>query len=186
MDEEFKKIESLEAKIKDLEEEMTYLKDDLEAADEEVEDLQKQIKNLETAEGIFLNKDKVIERIKELLGKALHNVNLTGPSISDISKLDLFEINSSVNIKVATFIDQSIPEHIKLKDELGSFDNIDIRLYGERDRWSAIIDGDTLFFAVVGAEPNNFLSFTTRDPKHIHVFNSLAMETWLRGKKIKK
>jgi G3E family GTPase len=177
------KIEELEAKVKSLEEEMHYLQEDLEAADDEVEDLENQIKKLETADAIFLNKLEVVEHMKSILQKGLHNINITAPKITDIEKLNLYDVSSSVNLKVSCDIDPSIPEHQKLMDEMNSFDNISLRVYPGKDRWAMLKDGEVLFMAIVGEEKNHLLSFKTDDPKHIHVFNTLVMETWLRGRK---
>ena len=72
----------------------------------------------------------------------------------------------------------------KLFDEFNSFDNISLRVYDGKDRWTILKDRDELFMAIVGDKPNTMLSIKTQDSEQIHVFNTLVMETWLRGQKI--
>ena len=176
--------ETVKKKLNSLEEEMKYLQEDLLAADEEVESFEGQIKKLEGRMAIFLNNIQVLEEIKHIFATSLHNVTICTPTIDDLDKLDLFSVASSVVIKASCFIDPALPQHQKLMDEMKSFDNISLRLYDGKDRWTILKDREILFMAIEGNTPNQFLSFKTEDAAHINVFNTLMMETWLRGQNI--
>lgn len=178
------RIEELEKEKKSLEEEMKYLQEDLSAADEEVEMLEKQLHKCQNQKSVFITQIDVINEMKQIFQSSLHNVSICTPTIQDLDKLDLYSISSSVVIKASCNIDASKPEHQRLMDEFKSFDNISLRLYDGKDRWSILKDGEILFMAIVGEKPNELLSLKTSDRAQIQVFNPLIMESWLRGQKI--
>lgn len=178
------RIIELEAQHKTLEEEMQFLKDDLEDADISVEKLEMTIQQLQNSDGVFLNQDQVVSRIRSILDECVHNVTITCPTIMGVSKLDLFDLKSNINIQAAFHIDLSNGESLKILEELESFDNITLREYPEQDRWSVFKDGEILFVAIVGKQPDHLMSFRTDDTKHLSVYKSLVMEPWLLGKKI--
>lgn len=184
MTEENKDYEQLKRDKEALEEEMNYLQDDLLAADEEVEKLENQIKELEKKTSIILNRIQVGEIMKEIFATSLHNVTICIPTIEDLDKLDLYSVPSSVVIKASCFIDSANPQHLKLMDEMKSFDNISLRLFDGQDRWTILKDREVLFMAIEGKSPNQLLSFKAEDSAHIDVFSNLMMETWLRGQNI--
>ncbi len=177
----------LELKIKSLEEEMEFLTQDLDAADEEVEKLNQKLHNFEekAKEGFYLSKESVLKGIKSILMKSLHSVILTTPRIEDIRDLDLYEIAPSVNIKVATWIDPSNPDHQEILREL-TFDNIIIRIDDFKDRYCILSDGAELFFGIVGNNEDEILTLRTKDSKHIKLLSSLVMESWSRARKLQK
>jgi chromosome segregation ATPase len=179
------KIHTYEDQIQQMENEMKLLKDDIEAADKEVEELNQKIKpsSTEGQNAIYLSRDQVIQRFRDVLKEGLHNVNLCVPYIEDLSDLDLYEIKSTVNLKIACDIDSSNGKHVELMQEFQALDNISLRVYDGHDRWTLIKDNEALLIAAVGEEMDNYLAFYTADPKQIQLFNSLAMESWLRGRK---
>ncbi len=178
------RIAEMEEKNRSLEEEMKYLQEDLSAADEEVEQLEKKIQTLENSKSIFLDDIQVISEMKEILNAAVHTVSICTPTIEDLDKLELYSLSSSVVLKVSCEIDPLKPQHLRIKDELMSFDNITLREYSGRDRWSILKDREILFMAIIGEKPNHLLSVKTNDPAQIQVFNTLITETWLRSQKI--
>ena len=178
------RIKELEAQLSASEEEMTFLKDDLEDADVSVEKLETTIQQLQNRDGVFLNQEQVVSRIRAILDECVHNVTITCPTIIGVSKLDLFDLKSNINIQAAFHIDMSDPDSLKILEELEAFDNITLREYPEQDRWSIFKDGEILFVAIVGNQPDHLMVFRTDDTKHLSVFKSLVMEPWLLGKKI--
>ena len=164
---------------------MEFLKADLEDADEEVESIEERLLEYEEKDGIFLPKEKIMKKMKKILSRCLHSINITTPTIMDLEKLDLFEISSSVSVKAACEIDISNVHHQEVLDDLESFDNISIRIYSDRDRFCAIRDGEELLLAAAGEQPDQLLVFRTTDPKQIKIFTPLIMESWVKGKKIK-
>jgi len=177
----------LELKIRSLEEELNLLTQDLDAADEEVENLNQKLQNFEerAIQGFYLPKTAVLKVIKSILMEGLHTVILTTPNIEDIKDLDLYEIKPSVNIKVATCINPSNPDHQEILREL-TFDNIVIRIDDFKDRYCILSDGAELFFGIVGNNEDEILTLRTKDSKHIKLLSSLVMESWLRARKLKK
>lgn len=88
------------------------------------------------------SKSKILKKMREILGNAVHNVTITVPDISDLQDLHLYEVKSSVNVKVMCNIDPSLEENSELLKELESLDNITIRLYEDRDRFLIDRDGE--------------------------------------------
>ena len=161
------------------------LAQDLDAADEEVEKLNQKLHNFEekAKKGFYLSKKSVLNEIKSILKEGLHTVILTTPIIENLRDLDLYEVKPSVNIKVATWIDPSNPDHQEILNEL-TFDNIMIRIDDFKDRYCILKDGADLFFGVVGNSEDEILTLRTKDSKHIKLLSSLVMESWLRARKI--
>ena len=164
---------------------MNFLKEDLEDADTEVEKVENSIQQLQNRDGVFLNQEQVVSRIRAILDECVHNVTVTTPTILDMSKLDLFDLKSNINIQAAFHIELSNAPEIEILEELEAFDNITLREYSEQDRWTIFKDGEVLFVAIVGTDPNHLMTFRTEDAKIITVFKALAMESWLLGKKIR-
>lgn len=166
---------------------MEFLTQDLDAADEEVEKLNQNLQNFEekAKEGFYLSKKSVLKEIKSIIMKGLHTIILTTPRIEDIRDLELFEIKPSVNIKVATWIDPSNPDHQEILREL-TFDNIIIRIDDFKDRYCILKDGAELFLGIEGKKEDEILTLRTKDSKHIKFLSSLVMESWLRARKLQK
>jgi hypothetical protein len=181
---------------KDLQRKLDILKQELIKADEDLEVLEaenEKLRNqLESSSGtklidwtnIEIPKSLILEKMRDILMNAVHNVLLTVPSIQDLQELYLYEIRSSVSIKASCSIDISLEDDAMLLEELESLDNITIRLFESEDRYVIERDGEELLFAVIGNAKNNHLVLHTRDAKHIKFFKSLIMEAWLRARKI--
>ncbi|MHA1274771.1 MAG: hypothetical protein ACTSQP_16685 [Promethearchaeota archaeon] len=182
--------------IEDLKKEVEILNEELAKADEDIESLEKEIEELRKSkiasagDGIVdfthanIPKEKIIERMREILQKALHNVMITAPTIEDLQDLYLYEARSSVNMKISCAINPGIDLHAELLEEFESLDNISLRAYEGEDRYLIVRDGEELLLAIKGSGENNHLVFTTKDPAHIKFLNAIAMESWLRGRKI--
>lgn len=182
--------------INELEEKVKLLNEELEKSDEDFEKLEAEIEKIKESTtpsadtgivdytNVEISKSQIIEKMRDIIGKALHNIMIAVPSIIDLQDLYLYEIRSSVIMKISCLINPGIEEHSELLEELESLDNISIRLYEGQDRYVVLRDGEELFFAVIGTDNKNYLTFHTRDPKHIKLFQSAVMETWLRSKKI--
>jgi chromosome segregation ATPase len=172
--------------IKVLDSEMQLLKDDLDAADEECEKLNDKVTKMEqnAKNGVFLKRDQVLKRMKEILAESLHNVQLCIPNIEDLAALDIYDIKASVSLKIACDIDMANPKHSEILQEFQALDNVSMRIYDGKDRWTILKDNEAIFFVVVGKDPNQYLAFYTADPLHVKMFNPLAMESWLRGRKV--
>lgn len=166
---------------------MELLAQDLDAADEEVEKLNQELHNFEekAKEGFYLPKKSVLKEIKSILMRGLHTIILTTPKIENIRDLELYDIKPSVNVKVATWIDPSNPEHQEILREL-TFDNIMIRIDDYKDRYCILRDGEELFLGIKGENEDNILTLRTKDRKHIKLLSALVMESWSRARKLKK
>ena len=182
-------IQDLEQKIEALSKELAPADEDLEVMEQENEKLRNQFAAASGAKiidwtEIEIPKSRIIEKMKEILMKALHNVTIAIPNIKDLQKLLLYEVKSSVNMKISCLIDPSLEEDAELLEEFESLDNISIRMYEGEDRYIIDRDGEELLFAVIGENENNHLIIHTKDPKHLKLFRSLVMESWLRSRKL--
>jgi DNA repair exonuclease SbcCD ATPase subunit len=182
--------------IEKLQEKLNILNGELEKADEDLEALETENErlrnNLASASGpkivdwtdIEISKADILKKMRDILSKASHNITIAVPDIKDLQELHLYEVRSSVNMKVSSSIDPSLEDDAELLEEFGSLDNISIRLYEQKDRFVIDRDGEELLFAIIGKNDNNNLVIHTRDSKHQRLLRSLVMEGWLRSRKI--
>lgn len=184
-----KQLEELQKEIEVLNQEIDRADEDFDKLELENEELRKELSGpKESAIIDFTNreveKSAIIEKIKEIIHKSVHSVTLSIPNINDLQEFVLYEIRSSVNMKISCQINPELEKHAELLEEYESFDNISLRNFDGADRYVIIRDGEELFFAVLGKNENNYLTLYTKDPAHIKFFNSLVMESWLRSRKI--
>ncbi|MBY8980851.1 MAG: hypothetical protein KGD72_10700 [Candidatus Lokiarchaeota archaeon] len=133
---------------------------------------------------VQIPKDSILKKIREILSKAVHNVTIAVPDIKDLQDLHLYEVRSSVNMKIMCYIDPSLELDEQLLMEFESLDNITIRMYEDKDRFVIDRDGTELLFAIIGEGENTNLIIHTRDVKHQRLLRSLVMEGWLRARKL--
>ncbi len=190
------KLEEKDKEIADIQGKLEILQGELKKADEDLELLENEnekIRNqLAAASGskiidwtnIDISKSKILTKMKEILMNALHNVTIAVPNIKDLQHLLLYEVRSSVNMKISCYIDPGLEEDAELLEEFESLDNISIRMYEAKDRYVMDRDGEELLFAVIGNSEDNHLVIHTKDSKHVKFFKSIVMEGWLRSRKI--
>jgi len=189
-------IEEKDEEIEECQQKLVILTGELEKADEDLEALEaeneKLRNNLATESDVKIidstfreiPKAEILKKIREILGSAVHNVTIAVLDINDLQDLHLYEVRSSVNMKIMCNIDPSLEEDAELLEELESLDNITIRLYKDRDRFLIDRDGEELLFSIVGEGENNNLVLYTKDVKHQRLLRSLVMEGWLRARKL--
>jgi len=180
------KIEELQKKIEILDEEFAKADEALEKLELESEKLKKnsQDTSIINFTNYKISKTQIIEKIRDILQRSLHNVTLSVPVIVDLQDLYLYDVKSSVKISIYCSINKGIKEHAELLDEFESLDNISIRDFEGQDRYVIMKDGDELLFAVIGNSESNHLCFHTQDPAHIKFFNTLVIEGWMRSRKV--
>lgn len=189
-------IEEKEEEIEDCQNKLTILTGELEKADEDLEALEAENEKLRNnlasesdvkiIDSTFrkMPKGDILKKIREILGNAVHNVTIAVLDINDLQDLHLYEVRSSVNVKIMCNIDPSLEDDAELLEELESLDNISIRLYEDRDRYLIDRDGEELLFSIVGEGEENNLVLYTKDTKHQRLLRSLVMEGWLRARKL--
>ncbi len=205
-DEEIKKLSSAaidpdivkekEEAISQLKKELEILNEELTKADEELESLEleneklRQDKSSSTDSAIVdftkiqIPKSEILKKMREILENSISNVTIVVPTIEDLQELYLYELRSSVSMKIACSINPGISEHSELLEEFESLDNISIRNYERGDRFVLTRDGEELLIAVRGNSENNNLVVHTKDPKHFKLLNSIATEGWIQSRKI--
>lgn len=184
-----KSIDNLKEKLEILTGELAKADEDLEILEKENEKLRNQLAISESTKiidwtDIEISKFDILKEMRKILLSALHNVTIAVPSIKDLQDLYLYEVRSSVNLKISCFIDPVSAEDSELLEEFESLDNISIRMYDAEDRYVLDRDGEELLLAVIGRNNNNHLVIHTKDPKHIKFYRSTIMESWLRSRKI--
>ncbi len=182
--------------ITQLQKEIEILNEELAKADEELESLELENEKLRKAESssadfkiidytnININKTQILDKMRDILEKAIANVTIVVPSIEDLQELYLYELRSSVSMSIACSINPGIDEHSELLEEFESLDNINLRNYERADRYVLTRDGEELLLAVIGDSEDNNLVIHTKDPKHIKLLNSIATEGWIQSRKI--
>ena len=184
-----------EKKIEELQKEIDLLNEELNKADEEIENLELETEKIKkehssSSQKIFdyteshIGKAEILDKMREILQKAISSVTIVVPNITDLQGLYLYEVRSSVNMKISCEINPGIVENADLLDEYESLDNISLRNYHGVDRFVIIRDGEELMFGVIGIKEDNHLVFYTTDFTHIKLLSSITMEAWLRSRKI--
>jgi len=189
LEEKDKEIESLKEKLEILKGELTKADEDLETLVNENEKLRNQLAAASGSKiidwtNIDIPKNKILAKMKDILMNALHNVTIAVPNIKELQSLTLYEVRSTVNMKISCYIDPALEEDAELLEEFESLDNISIRMYEAEDRYILDRDGEELLFAVIGNGDENHLVIHTKDSKHVKFFKSIVMEGWLRSRKI--
>lgn len=177
-----------------LKKKVEILNEELSKADKDVEQLEMENETLRTTNSpsslicnstdIEIPKEEILKKMREILQNGKHNVMITVPSLEDLQELYLYEVRSSVSLKISCSIDAGKGDQSNLLEEFHSLDNISLRNYSNEDRFSINRDGAELLFAVIGSKQDNYLVVHTMDSNHIKLFNSFTMEAWLRGRKL--
>ncbi len=205
-DEQIKKLDSSavdktilkekENQIIQLHKEIEILNEELLKADEDLERLKlenEKLKEVQTSSddvkimdftNLQITRSMILEKMREILEKAIANVTIVVPSIEDLQELYLYELRSSVSMKIACKISSEIEEHSELLDEFESLDNIGLRNYERADRYVLTRDGEELLLAIIGKSKDNHLVIHTKDPKHITLLNSISTEGWIQSRKV--
>ncbi len=186
-----KEIKELKNEIEILNDELKKAKEDIGSLNSEIENIKKTSSDIKSESSSIIDfsdtvisKTEILDKMKEILEKALHKVTIAVPTIEHLQDLRLYEVRSSVNIQISAMINPGVELHTDLLEEFDSLDNISLRSYEGRDRFVILRDGEELLFAVVGIKDDNHLVFYTRDESHIRLYNSLIMESWLRSRKL--
>lgn len=189
-------LKEKDEKVKRLQKELDILNGELAKADEELERLklenEKLLNNQESPNksmiidftNIEITKKEILNKMREILENSISNVMIVVPSIDDLQELYLYEVRSSVNMKIACSINPANDEHAELMDEFEALDNIQIRNYERGDRFVLSRDGEELFLAGRGTSDNNHLVLYTKDSDHLKLLNSLVTESWIASRKV--
>ncbi|MFX0040068.1 MAG: hypothetical protein ACFFCY_11095 [Promethearchaeota archaeon] len=189
LNEKEESINQLQKEIQILNEELGKADEDLEALELELEKIKetktssKDIKIIDYTK-IQIPKSELLEKMREILEKAIANITIIVPSIEDLQELYLYELRSSVTMNVACHINPGISEHSELLEEFESLENISLRNYERADRYILARDGEELLIAIKGNSEENHLVIHSKDPKHLRALNSLATEGWIQSRKI--
>lgn len=183
-----------EPKISELQNRLEIMSMELNKADVEIERLNLENELLkERVEGglgidvlhfskFKITKSEFIKTMWEILDNTQHNVMIIVPFISDLEVLEVFKMSSSVNIRIACSINPASEEHLELLKKYTNINQIKIRNYPGEDRYIILRDGEDLLFVAVGEDKSTYLMLHTKDTAHLAIFNSLAMDAWLRSR----
>jgi len=182
-------IKGLQNKLDILKGELEKQEEDLDALDAENEKLRNDLASSSDPQIIDwtfveIPKESILKKIREILSTAIHTVTIAVPDIKDLQDLHLYEVRSSVNMKIMCYIDPSLEDDEQLLMEFESLDNITIRMYEEKDRFLIDRDGTELLFSIIGESEHTNLVIHTKDVKHQRLLRSLVMEGWLRARKL--
>ena len=182
--------------IDQLHKEIDILNEELSKADEDLESLALENEKLREAQksssdvtvidytNVQIPRSVILEKMREILEYAIANVAIVVPSIEDLQELYLYELRSSVTMKIACTINPEIQEHRELLEEFESLENIALRHYERKDRYVLTRDGEELFLAIIGSSNDNNLVIHTKDPKHIKLLSSISTEGWIQSRKV--
>ncbi len=129
-----------------------------------------------------ITKSEFIKTMWEVLDNSQHNVMIVVPFISDLEVLEVFKMSSVINIRIACSINPESVEHLELLKKYTNINQITLRNYSGGDRYIILRDGEELLFVAVGEDKSTYLMFHTKDTAHLAIFNSLAMDAWLRSR----
>jgi len=196
LDQKEKEISNLNEQIDNYKNQVNVLTEELTKADEDFEKIESEYDKLKqnpdnAADSKIMDftikeitREEIINEMKNILKESTHSVTIAVPKIDDLQELQLYELRSSVNMKISCEINAALEGHAELLDEYESLDNISLRHFEGADRYIINRDGEELLIAIKGSHENNHLVFKTKDPSHIKFLSSLVMESWLRSKKL--
>jgi len=128
------------------------------------------------------SKAELLKYMRLMLERAQNNVVIIVPKITDLRDLEVYNVRANVNRRICCLVDKENDDHLEILEELKVFANV--RSYEGKDRYVFLRDGEELLFAALGVNNDITLSFHTNDAAHIKLFNSLAMDAWLRSREI--
>jgi len=128
------------------------------------------------------SKAELLKYMRLMLERAQNNVVIIVPKITDLRDLEVYNVRANVNRRIACLVEVENEDHLEILEELKVFANV--RSYEGEDRYVFLRDGEELLFAALGVNNDITLSFHTNDAAHIKLFNSLAMDAWLRSREI--
>ena len=128
------------------------------------------------------SKAELLKYMRLMLERAQYNVVIIVPKITDLRDLEVYNVRANVNRRIACLVEVENEDHLEILEELKVFANV--RSYEGEDRYVFLRDGEELLFAALGVNNDITLSFHTNDAAHIKLFNSLAMDAWLRSREI--
>ncbi len=176
--------------IEDLEAQADSLKQRLELKGETLIELKEESQteihdtNIIDYTDIEIKPSEIIEKMNDILSKAINSVTIAVPNITDLEHLSLYEVKSSIAVKISCFIDLRREEHADIYREIENEGNLSIRSYDGKDQYIIMRDNEELLFAVIGKQENNHLALYTKDTEHIKALTPMVMDTWLRSKKL--
>ena len=195
MEEEIKQFEKLvfekDKEIKDLHEHLEGgnldLKAELEIRDISIKDLENRISRLTgdtsipTPAGergnIILSKNSAIDGISGLIRSLKSTGMVFIPTIEYIEDLNLSDLKNTIRLKLATFIDVKNQKHIELFKKYNSLNNIEIKMYDQKDLWAINKDLEILLFAPIG-DNNSIAGLIVQSDNQIDFFASLLNSSW--------
>lgn len=182
IEEKNEKIEQLEAQVEQLEETLKIKESKIAELTEGAEILDSKVIDYTDFE---VSKAEILEKIEEILKKAINSIIICVPRITDLERLSIFDIKSSVAVKICTLINLKRTDHADLFKEFADNGTISIRNYEREDRYIIMRDSEELLFALIGKREKNHLAFYTTDGNHLKELNPIVMDTWLRSRKIR-
>ncbi|TFF98691.1 MAG: hypothetical protein EU547_00815 [Promethearchaeota archaeon] len=175
------KIDDLEAQIEELKQNLNYKKEKITELKKDMEDSDT---NIIDYTNIEISKAEILEKMEDILKNSINSIMICVPRITDLERLSLFDLKSSVAIKISCLVNMKRTDHVDLFKEFRDMGTVSIRNYEREDRYIIMRDNEELLFALVGNQEENHLAFYTTDSKHLKEFNPIVMDTWLRSKKI--
>jgi len=182
IEEKNEKVEQLEAQVEELEETLKVKERKIAELTEGAEILDSKVIDYTDFE---VSKAEILEKMEEILKKAINSIIICVPRITDLERLSIFDIKSSVAIKICTLINLKRTDHADLFKEFSDSGTISVRNYEREDRYIIMRDSEELLFALIGKREKNHLAFYTTDANHLNELNPIVMDTWLRSRKIR-
>jgi len=177
--------------IRDLEEKLAdgdvNLKTELKIKEIKIAELEKRLQQYEGEKAevipagdsgnIILTEASAIEGIKRLIEDLKSTGMIFIPTIDFIEELNLENLKSTIRIKLATFIDRTNSKHVELFNKYNSMNNIEIKLYPEKDLWAINKDLEILMFAPIGSN-KSVSGLIVQSENQIDFFASLLNSSW--------
>jgi len=181
------KIKFLENQLNEKETELNILNEELAKSDEELEHLK--LANLKVSiinlSDIRIPESDIFNFMNIVTAKAKKNLFIVVPEITDLIKLGLYDLRTSISTRISCKIDLYQEEHSTIQEELGTMEHISIKNYDEQNYYVVLRDNEELFFGFRDdKQKSNTFAFTTEVPSHIRLYNSLLAEIWMKSRKV--
>jgi hypothetical protein len=127
-------------------------------------------------------------QINEALSRVKARMLIIAPQLTDIDVEPIKRCSDRVNIRIATKIDRSLPEHKSILDEFEGRDNITLKHREKQDLWGLNKDYEETIVCILSQRSSGreMVGIGSVIEEHIKIFVPILEDAWLSAEKFRK
>jgi len=124
--------------------------------------------------------------VNDQISQAKMRVLIVAPLITDVNIDSIKACKSHINIRVATNVDLSNPQHVSLLQELGTMDNVSVRSRKLQNLWGINKDYEEVILCVISKTDygTEIAGIGSIIQEHIKIFVPILEDAWVAARKI--